>query len=346
LAEANDDPHQKTCEVELLSSLLLALTDAESRQPDPEGISMFESFRKLLLLCALLFVAILGVRAQDSTDAQQAATHRNADANVANVASILKISDLLDKLRSMRAQTGCGSPTSMEELAIRQDVLEAVETSSLEVDGVLAELDNERAHLFELRAALASRRDQSLGLLNVANIITGTGLGIATNALQFSDSTAKIGDYIGVISGLGSTTLSVLAIRRQRGPRQSVGRVPNMLAPLFGRQTQLNSYYPPTVLEYLHSMPSGQGDDRGSRLDQLIAEWRQTGRIGPVGSPRTDRQITRLTSSLDRKTKLSIDDISDRIAMLADVSGRVGLTKRDLAELMRSIRIEKTCTGN
>jgi len=346
LAEANDDPHQKTCEVELLSSLLLALTDAESRQRDPEGISMFESFRKLLLLCALLFAAIFGVRAQDSTDAQQAATHRNADANVANVASILKISDLLDKLRSMRAQTGCGSPTSVEELAIRQDVLEAVETSSLEVDGVLTELDNERAHLFELRAAPASRRDRSLGSPQCGEYNYRHRVGNRYKCAAVQRFHCKDwGQHRGY---LGPRLHDAFGARnpQQRGPRQSVGRVPNMLAPLFGRQTQLNSYYPPTVLEYLHSMPSGQGDDSGSRLDQLIAEWRQTGRIGPVGSPRTDRQITRLTSSLDSKTKLSIDDISDRSAMLADVSGRVGLTKRDLAELMRSIRIEKTCTGN
>ena len=53
--------------------------------------------------------------------------------------------------------------------------------------------------------------------------------------------------------------------------------------------------------------------------------------MGPAGSAKTDRQITRLTSSLDTKTKLSIYDISDRIAMLGDVTGRVALMKRDMA---------------
>jgi hypothetical protein len=321
-----------------------------NRASEPKEIAAmftFETFRRFLLFCVLaVVVAPSGALAQGSAAPQQPATDPYANGNAAQVASILRMSDLLNKLRTIRAQTACGSPKSVEELAIRQDILEAVESSSLDVDSVLAELENERAHLFELRAALASRRDRSLGLLNVANIITGTGLGIATNALQFSNSTAKIGDNIGVVSGVGSTVLSVLAIRRQRGPQDSVGRVPNMLAPLFGRQAELNSYYPPAVLAYLNSTPAGERAENGTRLDQLRTEWGQGGRIGPTGSPKTDQHIARLTSSLGTKTKLSIDDISDRIAMLADVTGRVGLMKRDVAELMRSIQKEKTCSRN
>ena len=308
----------------------------------------FESLRRFVLFCVVaLLVTSAGVFAQGpAAPGPQALTDLHEKENAEQIANILKLSDLLGHLRTIRGQTVCGSPATVEALATRQDIFEAVVTSSLEVDSVLAELENERAHLFELRAALASRRDRSLGLLNVANIVTGTGLGIVTNALQFSDSTAKIGDNIGVISGVGSTILSVVAIRRQRGPQQSVGRVPNMLAPLFGREAELNSYFPPAVLEYLHSVPASEGVESGSRLDQLIAEWRQAERIGPAGSSKTDQQITRLTSSLETKTMLSIDDISDRIAMLSDVTGRVGLMKRDLAEFMRSIQGEKLCTGN
>ena len=39
---------------------------------------------------------------------------------------------------------------------------------------------------------------------------------------------------------------------------------------------------------------------------------------------------------MDTKVKISIDDLTDRIAMLTDVSGRVSLMKRDLALIMRS----------
>jgi hypothetical protein len=303
------------------------------------------SGQSFLLFLAIVCCTSCWALGQDTSARRQQPTNPYAKENADQVATILGLSDALGNLRAAHTQTVCGSPPTLEVLAARQDIFEAAVTGSLEVDSVLAELENERAHLSDLRAALASRRDRSLGLLNAANIVTGTGLGIAANALQFSDSTAKIGDNIGVISGVGSTMLSVIGIRRQRGPLHSVGRVPNMLAPLFARQTELNSYYPAPVLEYLRSRPPGQDVDGGSRLDQLMAEWRREGRIGDAGAPKTDQQITRLTSSLDTKTKLSIDDISDRIAMLADVAGRVGLMKRDLAELLVLLRKEKACGG-
>jgi len=102
---------------------------------------------------------------------------------------------------------------------------------------------------------------------------------------------------------------------------RSVGRIPNMLAPLFGRQAALNSYYPSAVLEYLRSVPpSGVAADR-SRLGQLMSEWKRAGWVGQPDSAKTRQQITRLTSSMDDKTKLSIDDLSDRMAMLGDVTG-------------------------
>jgi hypothetical protein len=218
-----------------------------------------------------------------------------------------------------------------------------VEAASLQVDGVLAELTNERAHLSELSVALQARRDRAVNLASVANLITGTGLGIVVNSLQFSNSTANIGNGIGVGSGVASTALSLVAMRLQRGPQAGVGRIPNMLAPLFGKPGDLNSYYPREVLEYLNSVPPDETAGAGSRLDQLKSGWRQEGRLGPADSPKTQQQVVRLTSSLDDKTKLSIDDMGDRMAMLADVTGRVGLMKRDLADLMLSVRGPRTC---
>jgi len=294
-----------------------------------------KTLRWLSLYCAVVLKAIvLSALAQNNPHASE---------NAEQVAKILGISQLISNARLMHTQTPCESAATVEELSMRQDILETVVATSFEVDGVLAELNNERANLSELSTVLQARRDRAVNLTNIAGLITGTGLGVAVNAMQFSSSTANVGNSLGVGSGIGSTVLSIIGIRQQRGPQRSVGRIPNMLAPLFARQPALNSYYPQEVLEYLRSVPPGEGIDSGSRLDQLMAEWRQVGRLGPPGSAETDQKITRLTSSLDDKTKLSIDDLSDRMAMLADVSGRVALIKRDLAVLMLSVRAERRC---
>ncbi len=294
-----------------------------------------KTLRWLSLYCVVVLKAIV--------PSALAQNNPHASENAEQVAKILGISQLISNARLMHTQTPCESAATVEELSMRQDILETVVATSFEVDGVLAELNNERANLSELSTVLQARRDRAVNLTNIAGLITGTGLGVAVNAMQFSSSTANVGNSLGVGSGIGSTVLSIIGIRQQRGPQRSVGRIPNMLAPLFARQPALNSYYPQEVLEYLRSVPPGEGIDSGSRLDQLMAEWRQVGRLGLPGSAETDQKITRLTSSLDDKTKLSIDDLSDRMAMLADVSGRVALMKRDLAVLMLSVRAERRC---
>ncbi len=294
-----------------------------------------KTLRWLSLYCVVVLKAIV--------PSALAQNNPHASENAEQVAKILGISQLISNARLMHTQTPCESAATVEELSMRQDILETVVATSFEVDGVLAELNNERANLSELSTVLQARRDRAVNLTNIAGLITGTGLGVAVNAMQFSSSTANVGNSLGVGSGIGSTVLSIIGIRQQRGPQRSVGRIPNKLAPLFARQPALNSYYPQEVLEYLRSVPPGEGIDSGSRLDQLMAEWRQVGRLGPPGSAETDQKITRLTSSLDDKTKLSIDDLSDRMAMLADVSGRVALMKRDLAVLMLSVRAGRRC---
>jgi hypothetical protein len=245
----------------------------------------------------------------------------------------------------MRSQAPCGSLPTSEELATRQEILERATAASFEVDGVLAELNNEHARLFEMSSRLQGRRDRAVNLANIANLVTGTGLGIAVNAMQFSNSTANAGDGLGVASGVASTVLSIVGLHLQHGPQGSVGRVPNMLAPLFGRQAGLNSYYPQPVLTYLHSVPPGESPTNGSRLDQLMEGWTVDGRIGAPGSKNSEQQVARLTSGTGDNVRVSIDDLSDRMAMLSDVAGEVTLMKRDLADLLLSVLANKKCAA-
>lgn len=289
-------------------------------------------------ICIAAFLAIVpSARAQTTPSNPSEPTNPYASQNAQQLANILGIFQLVDSASPTNAQAPCSTAPTVEGLSKRQEILERTVAASFAVDGVLAELASERARLDELSTTLQARRDRAVNLNSMANLVTGTGVGIAVNAMQFSNSTATIGDGIGVASGAASTVLSLIGMRLQRGPQTRVGRIPNMLAPLFDKPGSLNAYYPRSVLAYLHSLPPGQGPESGSRLDQLIAEWQQAGRLGPTGTPQTEQQIARLTSSMGDNTKLSIDDISDRTAMLADVTGRVGLMKRDLAEILLSV---------
>jgi hypothetical protein len=91
------------------------------------------------------------------------------------------------------------------------------------------------------------------------------------------------------------------------------------------------------VLAYVNSLSPGETADRGTRLEQLMKESITLGRLDPPSTPKRHKEIELMTSSLDPKQKLRIDDLGNRVIMLADVAGRVSLMKRDLADLMRSL---------
>ena len=254
-------------------------------------------------------------------------------------ARILGIQPLLLKLAAVKAQSGCGPTATLEELTIRQQVVEEVQSATLDVDGVLAEIANEEGQLSSLRTSLQSKRDSTVAKFNTASLITGSAAGALVSATQFNTLGSRsnnIGDGFGIGAGVASTIFSIIANRKQNGPNGMVGEVPNMLAPLFDGAPVLNTYYPPEVFRYLRVVPANEDPSRGTRIEQLKAEWRQSGRLGDSTSTSSQRQIAALTSSSDSRVKISINDLSNRISMLVDVSGRVSLMKRDLAAIMRS----------
>jgi hypothetical protein len=258
--------------------------------------------------------------------------------HAAQVAGILGIKPLVDRAIALSAARTSEAPMGPEELALRQEISESILAAGFDVDGVLAEIDDERARVIEARAFLQTRRDRGVNLISLASLITGSGVGIAVNALQFSSATANVGNGIGVGSGIGSTALSLIGIRLQKGPVRQLGAAPNMLAVPFGREPVLSSLYPEDVLIYVNSVPPGEAPDQGTRLQQLMRDWVALGRLDPPETSKGQKEIILMTASLDPKQKLSIDDLTNRALMLADVAGRVSLMKRDLAELLRAVR--------
>ncbi len=299
---------------------------------------MLSLFRSSLLTSLLLLLPLASALSAQTTDASQSVSPRPDP-----IASILDLDTTLAQLRAAQSQRACSAPPSLAELVARQQLVESILAGSLDLDGALAEIANERAGLAELRSRLEARRDRAVGLLNIANLITGTGVGIAVNAMQFRASTANLGDAIGVGSGIASTVLSVLGIRRQNGPQHGIGEVPNMLAPLFDRPAVLNTYYPPEVLLYLSASPSLRPAGSPTRLDLLNREWERVGRLPAPGTPARAAKLNSLTASMTSTVRVSISDLQDRSAMLGDVSGRLSLMKRDMAVLMRSLKTDASC---
>ncbi len=257
-------------------------------------------------------------------------------ADARQTAALIGIRELLDQLESNRTQT-VTTESTIRKLTLRQQISEAILETGLDVDAAVSSIQREEAQLQVTRDYLSSQRDKMVGLTTAAATISGSGIGIAGSAMQFSDRTAYAGDGISVGSGVISTVLSLLSMRLQRGGKAPVEIAPNMLARPFGRPSERVSAWPDDVWAYLNSAPA-DGVRHQTRMESLIEEWTRQGRISSQASPATERKVDFLTSSFSERRRLSLTDLSDRASMLEDLRAQVALMKRDLAELARYLR--------
>ena len=260
---------------------------------------------------------------------------RDLDADARQLSHLLQMDSLLEGVKRMRAARACGTTATPEELSTREMLVEVFQAASLDTESVLAGLGDEQSQLTETRAGLQGRRDKTVARLNTAALLTGAALGTAVSATQFTtlgSRTQNTGDALGVGGGAVSTVLSLLAARKQGGPSGTVRGTQTMLAPLLGDSTGSLREYPQVVMDYLNAVPDDGRNGAQTRVEQLRAGWVKAGRLTASGG----QSVAALTTSNDPAVKVSIDDLSSRIAMLGDVRGRVSLMKRDLAVLRRA----------
>jgi len=296
--------------------------------------------RLLAALAATTMLLATVLLAQESRDSAPPPIPDLARRQAEQTATILGLDSLIAKVHQVEASHSKDPVDAMTALMLRQELSESIQRASLDVDGVLAELTSERNRLGDLRAALQNRRGRTVARFNAIALITGSGVSAAVSATQFTSlgsRTQNAGDAIGIGSGVASTLFSILAVRKQHGPSVSIGETPNMLAPLLGGTPVLNTYYPPAVMRFLEAIPAGD-PAQGTRLEQLKARWSAARRLD-MSAPDAQRKIRAVATSDDPSVKVTIDDITDRIAMLGDVMGRVSLMKRDLGVILRSYSV-------
>lgn len=287
----------------------------------------------------VIFVCIAVAKAQNMTVGRSQAGAECATrslpqlpASAEQVANTIGIAGSVQRLRTL--SSGC-TPT-LDEVVLRQQISDSVLTASLDVDSVLAEIDNERAQIVEVRGQLSDRRDRKVNLLSLANIVAGTGSGIIGTAMQFKDNTAIAGDAVGVAGGSAGVILSIAGMKQQGGAAP-LGVAPNMLAPLFNQRAELRSIYPADVWTYLNTAPVNDPRVHVPWREELVNRWMQSGMLGAPNTPASQAKIQLLTSRIGEQRKIPLDVLSNRGAMLLDLRARVSLMTRDLRDLMIAV---------
>jgi len=216
-------------------------------------------------------------------------------------------------------------------LALHQQISEQVMAASLQVDAVIAQIDNEIARANEIHSYLSDRRDRKVNRANLLSVVIGGGLGATSSGLQLSSALTKPAAGIGIGAGVFSASLALYGIHAQKGATSPFEFQSNMLARFFNRPALPDSDYPETVWTFLNQSPPGV---KPTRKQQLLDTWLRVQRIDSLTST---GKIGRLTSQPSENRKLTIDDFEDRAAMLQDVRARISFLKRDLGALLKSL---------
>jgi hypothetical protein len=254
----------------------------------------------------------------------------------------------------------CGTK-KIDELLLRQRISEIIMTASLEVDGFLAQVDNESNHIREVKDRLTERQSNALSRSSLATNVATSG-GAVGSALEIGVKTATAGNWVGAIfGGLGAAFGFVNYFETLKSPKgcfptagknscerfdcpedgtANRGCSPTMLYHVFhpadpdaeaGPQL-FHSNFDLLIQNYLD-------EPADNRRTALIASWKEKKPGISEEEEKADEKAEqdRLTANQNSPLKLSIDELMDRQNKLADLRALVGRINRDLSRLTNDL---------
>jgi len=132
--------------------------------------------------------------------------------------------NLIERLGEIDPGARCNARAT-EALLLRQEISEMILTTSLQVDGFLAEVDSETAEVRAVHDDLTGRQTTTVANSTLVTA-AGTGGGAVGSALALVRKTAAVGNWVGATSGGVAAIFSFLGWRQGvHGPK---GCFPNV----------------------------------------------------------------------------------------------------------------------
>jgi hypothetical protein len=247
------------------------------------------------------------------------------------LADQLEILPLLDELHGKN-----GEISAEKKALLREKVLETILESYFDAASVQAEAEREESRLEALRQTLISRRDKQVEINNATNFIASGTLNTIGSVLGFTNRISPFpGNFNQMLSGVVSATMSTYALRQNAGGKIKGESSSTVLAELFGRPTNDQTIYPESVWRFFHGK-SPEVPEK-TRAEVLEKAWIERAELEPHGSKRESLKLDLVCGVGEQKRVMTIDDLSDQINMISDVSAMASLMTHHLRDLLRMI---------
>jgi hypothetical protein len=217
---------------------------------------------------------------------------------------------------------------------LRQKIQETILEAYFDAESVRTEAEREQFRLSLIRETLISRRDRSVEVNNASNFIMSGTLNTIGSILGFPVHANPVsGNLNQMLSGVVSTSMSMYALKQNSGGKTKNNGSPTVLAELFGRPTDYRTAYPESVWRFIHS--NSLEFPTKTRVQLLEERWISRHYLEPHG---TAGEIAKIDAVCGRPGyRMSINDLSDQISMIAETEGAVELMNHHLRDLLRMI---------
>src|SRR6185503_17166606 len=246
---------------------------------------------------------------------------------------IAEVMDLLPLLNRMARLEVEQAPVAVID-PIRQKVLIRLVLATLEVSGLVAEIECEVQRADQVHDRLAhiqTTRTTSQTILGVifgglANILSG-GISMATGAGDTGNIASVTGGALGVLFGTSANFTKV---------RQEFSHPRNHLAAVWSGSPQ-SEFFSQRAWRFL-TEPGIRGLEGHSLRDVMLQTWQEEGKLGEVGSVREKERIALLFGS---GGLYDSDELHVREAMLQQLESSIQLMHQELETLLREVLIRQ-----
>lgn len=268
-------------------------------------------------------------------------TEMSADAE--QLADLLGETQKLQRLMILvkQAQSGSLSHSDREEMNdLRFEILETVEETRLQIDFIVAEIEEEQAILAEARDKFSADRDNRVNKANLLSFRTNGVLWALAEALSVptykSPKLSIPSGTIGILAGIVPSVFSGYATRSSAGGHYLRQVYPNILTKIYDFPTIPRVEFPEIVWQYFNSKPRGETRTRRQIMQE---RWRDDKNIHAFSGGVDKHKLLLLTGNEPYLADLEL--ISDKLIMMGQVKAVTMQMSRPLLEICMAARGKK-----
>jgi hypothetical protein len=228
-----------------------------------------------------------------------------------------------------------------EEISeLKFEILETVEETRLQIDFVMAEIDEEQVILEEAERIFSEDRDNRVNRANQTAFRTNGALWAIAEAMDiptYNHPRLSIpSGTVGIIAGIVPSLFSGYATRASSGAHYERMIYPNILTKLYDLPTIPRVEYPDIVWQYLNAKPCGESR---TRRQVMRDHWQNDTNIHIFKDGIDDKKLLWLTGNRPYTADLQL--ISDKLIMMGQVKAVALQMSRPLLEICMALRGKK-----